>query len=181
MIAGAVAASVASATAGAAAGAAGGAAGGSGGSAGAGGAGLGPVVVMVDQVQIMSILGRTGGDAGSVSNKEFSASFGWANGEASIVANNTLTVFTQVNRTVSVPKTKDDSRRESANGICEEAGIPMLNKLIVSFGVLLIVASTRLMVKCLHTFLYPHDPSPPDLSFPAWEACIYVCLYVCLL
>lgn len=51
-----------------------------GGTAGGAGAGAGGALVLIDQVQVMSVIGRTGGK--SAANEDaaaFSEGFGWAN------------------------------------------------------------------------------------------------------
>ena len=56
------------------------------GSAGAGsasyGGGAGPLIAMINQVQMISMLGRAGGEKGFPSNKVFSDGFVWSNLDA---------------------------------------------------------------------------------------------------
>ena len=120
-------------------------------------------------MQVMSILGRTGGSSSSEANKQFSAGFGWANGDVAIVPED---------KTVAGPTRRSQAQLSVP---CDQAGAPLVNKLVVSSGVLLLVASLRWMAKSLYVRSYPTDPDPPDLSFPAWEVSI-VCMpiYLCL-
>ena len=117
---------------------------------------MGPVITMVDQVQVMSVLGRTGGDQGSQSNAAFSDGFGWAN--------------------LDVPMTADESGGATRRMMACESGQKLISKLLVSSGVLVVVASMRILCKTLYVRKYPEDPNPPDMAFPGWEGTCYCCL-----
>ena len=110
---------------------------------------------MVDQVQVMSILGRTGGDSGSKSNKAFSDGFAWAN--------------------LDVPAAGDDqgSSRRALEGTADKCAYSVAAKLVskcyMTVGILVTVALARALVKGVYVWKFPTDPNPPDLTFPAWE------------
>ena len=124
---------------------------------------MGPVITMVDQVQVMSVLGRVGGDQGSQSNAAFSDGFGWAN--------------------LDVPTTSDESGGASRRMMSCENGQKLISKLLVSTGVLVLVGLMRILCKTLYVRKYPEDPNPPDMAFPGWEGkcCCCLCASVIIL
>lgn len=106
----------------------------------------------------MSILGRTGGDSGSSSNKAFSDGFAWANLD------------------VPAPGSAEEASRrslleteESAVNCDLSVAAKLISKIYVTCGVLITVALLRGIVKGLYVWKFPSDPHPPDLTFPAWE------------
>lgn len=104
----------------------------------------------------MSILGRTGGDSGSSSNKAFSDGFAWANLD------------------IPAPGAEQAASRraqaeESSNVCGYHVGAKLVSKIYMTVGVLVTVALTRALVKGLYVWKYPTDRDPKDLAFPGWE------------
>jgi len=112
----------------------------------------------------MSILGRTGGNSGSSSNKAFSDGFGWANLD------------------VPTPGAAEESSRRSlgeVGPICDySVAAKFVSKVYMTCGVLITVALARAGAKGLYVWKFPTDPNPPDLTFPAWEGPVFVMMMV---
>ena len=121
--------------------------------------------VLIDQIQLMNQLGAAQGvDASQQALAAFCSDFSWANYDLAF-----LPLFSSSGEAPIQRNT--DGTSADANPFCRwEEGYKMSKRVVTCAGILVLVYVLREACRRIYMARNPEEPSPPDMTFPAWEA-----------
>ena len=124
--------------------------------------------LLVDQIQLMNQLGAAqGGDASKEALAAFSSGFAWANYD--LVFWPLFSSDAEADELGPIRRSADGIPAEDPVCALEE-GYKMAKRVATCAGVLVFVFMLREACRRIYMRRNPKEASPPDMTYPAWEA-----------